>query len=422
MMLTAGNHTLRDLKYMGSETNMFKEIARTSAAVIGALAITSIGLPAHAFTPTMSEVRFISGPASDDSLDGLALTSDAAAAVVLSGGDAWVVDVATNTSTSISTPYFAHSLIIDDSDTFAYIAESAGTYPTYTYQVSKVSLSNATVVSTWPDADFTFAPQHMFWSADALHIYMVGNVGNYPNYSVAVAKLNVGTGAITQQVWGDGDPGYRANQPAFDTVSGKIMIPYSDVDTGLVTGFTVYNTATDTVTDIPWVGDSALIACDSQSGVVACLVDDTEPYIATINSSGAVVTSLDLNSAVVDAQYVRLTPDASQAYVYGEDGDSSVGNVEVIDLTLMSSVMVFYTTMDYPNLVVMAPDAGQIWFTADYIEDYNGGYRVVQFADVNLADTGPNPAIGGALSALSVLALAVGVAMRFGTRRQQVQQ
>jgi hypothetical protein len=251
---------------------------------------------------------------------------------------------------------------------------------------------------------------------------MVGKTGSNPNFSVAVATLNTATGAITQQVWGDGDPGFSPNQPAYDTNSGKIMIPYSDTATGLVTGFAVFNTANETFADIPWAGAGSLIACDSKSSVVACIVDDTDPYVATINSSGAVLTSFDLDTSVSDAQYVMLTPDAAQVYVYGENGATSVGNVEVISLSPMASVTIFETAMDYPNVVVMAPDAGQIWFTADYIEDYNGGYRVVQFADVNLADTGPNPASGGALSALSVLALAVGVAMRFGTRRQQVQQ
>jgi hypothetical protein len=191
---------------------MFKEIVRTSFAVMGALAITSIGLPAHAFTPTMSEVRFISGPEADDDWDGLALTSDAETAVTLHEGDAWIVDVEPNTSTLITGLENTEAVIIDDSDTFAYIAESAGTWPTYTYQVSKVSLANGTVVSTWPDADFTFAPLYMLWSDDASHIYMVGNSGDFPNYSVTVAKLTVATGAITQQLWGDS--GYRANQPA----------------------------------------------------------------------------------------------------------------------------------------------------------------------------------------------------------------
>ena len=402
---------------------MFKQTIRTSIAVLGALAITSIGLPAYAFTPTMSELRFISGPEADDDWNGLALTSDAETAVTLHEGSAWIVDVETNTSTLITGLDYAQAVIIDDSDTFAYIAESAGTYPTYTYQVSKVSLANGSVVSTWPDADFTFPAQYMLWSGDASHIYMVGNSGSYPNWSVAVAKLNVATGAITQQVWGD--PGFRANQPAYDTVSGKMMIPYSDMSTGLVTGFAALNTANDTFTDIPWAGDGALIGCDSESGVVACLVDDTESYLATINSSGAVVTSLDVDSLVSEPEYVKLTPDASEAYVYGENGVTSVGNVEVIGLSPMTSVMTFETTLDYPNIVAMAPDAGQIWFTADYVEDYNGGYRVIQFAEPNggsgeeLAKTGPNSAVAATLAALSGLVLAAGVLTRVATRRHR---
>jgi hypothetical protein len=405
---------------------MFKQTVQTSIAVLGALAISSIGLPAYAFTPTMSEVRFISGPAADDDWNGLALTSDAETAVTLHEGSAWIVDVETNTSTLITGLDYAQAVIIDDSDTYAYIAESAGTYPTYTYQVSKVNIANATVVSTWTDVDFTFAPQHMLWSGDASHIYMVGNSGTYPNWSVTVAKVNVANGAITQQVWGD--PGYRANQPAFDTVSGKMMIPYSDMATGLDTGFAVLNTANDTFTDIPWAGAGTLIGCDSESGVVACLVDDTESYLATINSSGAVVTSLDVDTLVSQPEYVKLTPDAAEAYVYGENGVTSVGNLEVIGLSPMASVMTFETTLDYPNIVAMAPDAGQIWFTADYVEDYNGGYRVIQFAEPNggsggsgegLAPTGGNALIAGALVALSVLALAAGVVTRRATRRHR---
>jgi hypothetical protein len=188
-----------------------------------------------------------------------------------------------------------------------------------------------------------------------------------------------------------------------------MMIPYSDMETGLETGFAVLNTANDTFTDIPWAGDGALFACDSESGVVACLVDDTDPYIATINSSGAVVTSFDLDTAVTEAEYIKLTPDASEAYVYGENGVTSVANVEVIDLSPMASVMIFETTLDYPNIVAMAPDAGQIWFTVDYVQDYNGGYRVVQFAD-------PNAGSGGSGEEL---ALAAAVVTRRATRRHR---
>jgi hypothetical protein len=407
---------------------MFKQIIRTSAAVVGALAITSIGLPAHAFTPTMSEVRYLSGPAADDSMDGLALTANAETAVLLSGGDAWIVDVEPNTSTLVTGLDNAQAVILDHSDTFAYIAESTGSWPNNSYQVSKVNLASATVVSTWPDADFTFAPGYMFLSDDGSRLYMVGKTGSNPNFSVAVATLNTATGAITQQVWGDGDPGFSPNQPAYDTNSGKIMIPYSDTATGLVTGFAVFNTANETFADIPWAGAGSLIACDSKSSVVACIVDDTDPYVATINSSGAVLTSFDLDTSVSDAQYVMLTPDAAQVYVYGENGATSVGNVEVISLSPMASVTIFETAMDYPNVVVMAPDAGQIWFTADYIEDYDGGYRVVQFADPNagsggsgeeLAPTGGNSVLAGTLVALSAVALVAGVLTRRGTRRHR---
>jgi hypothetical protein len=157
-------------------------------------------------------------------------------------------------------------------------------------------------------------------------------------------------------------------------------------------------------------------------------VDDTESYLATINSSGAVVTSLDVDMLVSQPEYVKLTPDAAEAYVYGENGVTSVGNLEVIGLSPMASVMTFETTLDYPNIVAMAPDAGQIWFTADYVEDYNGGYRVIQFAEPNggsggsgegLAPTGGNALIAGALVALSVLALAAGVVTRRATRRHR---
>jgi hypothetical protein len=119
-----------------------------------------------------------------------------------------------------------------------------------------------------------------------------------------------------------------------------------------------------------------LSACDSQSGEVVCIVSDTVPYIATIDASGAPIAQLALDPAVSTIFRVTLTPDGSKAFVFGTNG--GLGNIEPVDLATMSSLGIINTDLDTPNVVKMAPDAGQIWFTAKRFKDSNGGYQVLE--------------------------------------------
>jgi LPXTG-motif cell wall-anchored protein len=67
---------------------------------------------------------------------------------------------------------------------------------------------------------------------------------------------------------------------------------------------------------------------------------------------------------------------------------------------------------DYQNVVRMAADAGQIWFTADYIRDYDGGYQVATF-DPSTNPSGNNPQLadtGLDASTLTVMGVAIGAA------------
>jgi LPXTG-motif cell wall-anchored protein len=63
---------------------------------------------------------------------------------------------------------------------------------------------------------------------------------------------------------------------------------------------------------------------------------------------------------------------------------------------------------EYQNVVRIAADAGQVWFTADYVRDYDGGYQVATFdasgSNPQLADTGLDA------STLTVTGVAIGAA------------
>jgi hypothetical protein len=400
---------------------------RSVVALIGAALLTLVALPAQAFTPTVSEVRYPPGVDPGDSWYGAAITSDATTFVVTDSANPaglWVIDVAANSATSVTGTPRASEVIIDDAGAYAY---SFGSHTTE--NVYKIDLSTNAVVATWTDPALTLqSDSQMFFSADGSSLYMVGLVGNYP-YATGVAKVNLASGAITQYVASGSSGDIATGGAAYDTASGHIFIQYKDIATGLTSGFYDFNTTANTFTDVPWSGSGVLSACDLKSGVWVCLVDDTNPYITKIDSTGSATGApLAVDAAVTSVESVTLTPDGSQAYVFGTNtapGANNRGSAQVVDTTTMSSVTVLNFDFDYSHKVVLAPDAGQIWFTSDYFGDYDGGYQVVQFTDPNagsgeeLAPTGGNSAMAGTLVALSALALAAGLFTRVASRRHR---
>jgi hypothetical protein len=402
-----------------------KKSTKVAGALIAFAALVSAATPAYAFTPTISEVRSLNGPDSSDSWYSLSLTSDATTAVISADSGVFIVDVATNSGTAVAGVEGGASTILDSNEAFLYAADDSG-YPSYTTSVKKIDMATKSVVATWTDPAYTLVGPYMFMSPDGASIYLVSDTGSYPNYGIGVAKVNVATGAITQ--YGATNSGVYLGQPAYDSTSGLIYVPYVDSATRLVSGFAVFDTANNDFTDLSWTGSGTLEACDSQAGVVACLVDDTVPYLAKINSSGAATSTLAVDAEVSSVETLTLTPDASQVFVYGDNG--GFGNVELIDMASMTSVTVFNTSLDYPNVVTLAKNAGQIWFTADYVADYNGGYQVIQYADPAapvdpaapaLANTGTNPATFGIYVALSVLLLTAGAITLTAVRRRHAQ-
>ena len=209
-----------------------------------------------------------------------------------------------------------------------------------------------------------------------------------------VVKLDLSSGVISK--FDAAGPEYPGKS-AFNAESGEIFIPYDSSS-----GFAVFDTVSNSFTDIPWAATGDVTGCDWRAGRMACLVDDTVPYVATVSPSGAVESSLDVDVAVSSLIDVRVTPDGMRAYVLGDNG--GFGAVQAVDLADMSSVLVLDTLLEYPEVVALAPDAGQIWFYAYYAEDYNGGYQVLQFAEpkATLADTG--------LESTAVTAVALGAA------------
>jgi hypothetical protein len=371
--------------------------------------MVSVAVPVHAYIPTLSEVRVLNGPASDDEVEGLALFSDAETAVV-TGSGAWVVDVSSNDATEISGLAGASVVVMDTTETYAYVA-------TGSFELTKVDVATASVVDTWSDVSVDLNPEKLFMSADGESIFAVGLTRSGPNWLPGVVEIDLTTGAMTQ--YNAGSAGDAQRQAAYDPTSGKIFIPRGG------TNFVVFDTASNTFTDITWAGAGALDHCDSQNGVMACIVDDSVPYVATVNSSGAVVASLDLTVDSYNLSAITLTPDGTQAYILVADSNG-MGSIEVVDLTDMTSLTTLATSLEYPARVSIAEDAGQIWFFGYYAADYNGGYQVMQYADPNsgsdgsgeeLANTGASTVIAGLLVALSALAIAAGVVSRRPVRR-----
>jgi hypothetical protein len=368
--------------------------------MVASVALIGSALPAQAFTPTISEVRYLAGPPEadwDDSWDDLALTSDASTAVWSTSNAVFIVDVATNTATTIA-GLTGGNVLLDAVGAYAYVAEGT--------DVFKVDMTSKTIVATWNDAAYDLALQNMYLSADGSSLFILGPAGSFPNFAAAVAKVNLATGAITQ--YESTDTGNFLERAGYDTTSGLMYIPTRDSATGLVASLTVFDTAANTFTEIPWTDSGVPMGCDAQAGVLACVVEDTVNYVATVDAAGAVVSSVDVDSAVSNTDSVTLTPDGTRAYVYGDDGNGGLNNVEVIDVTTMSSVIVLNLSTEYQNVVRIAADAGQVWFTADYVRDYDGGYQVATFdasgSNPQLADTGLDA------STLTVTGVAIGAA------------
>ena len=367
--------------------------------MVASVALIGSALPAQAFTPTISEVRYLPGPAEadwDDSWYDLALTPDASTAVFSTDSATFIVDVATNTATEIPGVSGGTYFLLDASGSYLYVLENN--------DIFKVDMTSKTIVATWNDAAYDLSFEYLYFSADQSSIFVLGRVGSFPNFAAAVAKVNLTTGDITQ--YESTNTGNFFGRAGYDATSGLMYIPTRDSATGLVRSLEVFDTAANTFTEIPWTDSGVPMDCDSQYGVLACVVDDTNFYVAKIDAAGAVVSSVDVDSAVSDADSVTLTPDGTRAYVYGDDG--GLNNVEVIDMTTMTSVIVLNLSTDYQNVVRMASEAGQIWFTADYIRDYDGGYQVATFdaggSNPQLADTGLDA------STLTVTGVTIGAA------------
>jgi hypothetical protein len=392
---------------------MSKKLFVGLGAVAASVMMVSAALPAQAYIPTLSEVRVLNGPNSDDEVEGLALFSDAETAVI-TGTGAWVVDVSSNDATEISGLAAASVVVLDDTETFAYVAAGS-------LVMAKVDVATASVVDTWSDVSVDLNVEQLFMSADGESIFAVGLTGSFPNFLPGVAEIDLSTGAMTQYDAGSAGPPQR--QAAYDATSGKIFIPRGSGSTN----FVVFDTASNTFTDITWAGAGALGHCDSQNGVMACIVDGPVPYVATVNTSGAVVASLDLTVDSYNLSAITLTPDGTQAYILVADS-SGMGSVEAVDLTDMTSLTTLATSLEYPERVSIAEDAGQIWLFGYYAADYNGGYQVMQYADPNsgsdgsgeeLANTGADLAISGAVAVIGALALGAGVMTRRVARRQR---
>jgi hypothetical protein len=366
--------------------------------VVASVALIGSALPAQAFSPTISEVRYLPGPAEADWGDSwydLALTPDASTAVFSTDSATFIVDVAANTATEIPGVSGGTYFLLDASGSYLYVLENN--------DIFKVDMTSKTIVATWNDASYDLSFEYLYFSADQSSIFVLGRVGSFPNFAAAVAKVNLTTGAITQ--YESTNTGTLTGRAGYDATSGLMYVPTRD-SASLVGSMTVFDTAANTFTELPWTDSGIPMDCDSQSGVLACVVDDTNFYVAKIDAAGAVVSSVDVDSAVSDADNVTLTPDGTRAYVYGDDG--GLNNVEVIDMTTMTSVIVLNLSTDYQNVVRMASEAGQIWFTADYIRDYDGGYQVATFdaggSNPQLADTGLDA------STLTVTGVAIGAA------------
>jgi len=363
---------------------------KNSLKVLAGVAAAALMLgssPALAATPTLSEVRVLPGPDAQNDWKGSALTPDGNTALISNGYGVWVDNVVTGASVEV-TPVVAdvYSMLVDATGTYAFMPQQVGDYPNYTYQILKVDIASASVVATWTDPDLTSADGQMLWAADGASFYLIAYTGSYPNYETTVFEIDASTGATT--AYGSVDLGYSpGSTSAFDSATGRMLIPQSPMNGGTF-HFLAFDTSTNTFSNVSYSGTGESSACAFAAGVLACAFDDTTPYLATFDASGAVTGTLTLDPAVDGADAFALSALGTLGFVYGE-ASGSFNSIEVVDMTTLTSIDVLDTLLDYCNVIMMDPSHQSIWFTADYIADYDGGYQVLTYAEA----PSPSPAL-----------------------------
>jgi len=359
-------------------------------AGVAAAALVLGSSPAFAATPTLSEVRVLPGPDASNDWKTSALTPDGNTALISDGSGVWVDNVFTGASVEV-TPVAAdvYSMLVDSTGTYAYLPKEVGDYPNYTYQILKVDIASASVVATLTDPDLTRADGQMLWAADGASFYLIAYTGSYPNYETTVFEIDASTGATT--AYGSVDLGYFPGTAAFDPTSGRMFIPQAPLNGGGATfHFLAFDTSTNTFSNVAYSGTGTSSACAFAAGVLACAFDDTTPYLATFDASGAVTGTLTLDPAVDSAEAFALSALGTLGFVYGQ-ASGSFNSIEVVDMTTLTSIDVLDTLLDYCNVIMMDPSHQAIWFTADYIADYDGGYQVLTYAEAPAPGPGPTP-------------------------------
>jgi LPXTG-motif cell wall-anchored protein len=358
-------------------------------AGVAAAALVLGSSPALAATPTLSEVRVLPGPDASNDWKASALTPDGNTALISDGSGVWVDNIVSGASVEV-TPVAedVYSMLVDATGTYAYIPQAVGSFPTYTYQILKVDIASASVVATWTDPELTRADGQMLWAADGASFYLISSTGSHPNYETTVFEIDASTGATT--AYGSVDLGYSpGSTSAFDPATGRMFIPQSPTNGGTF-HFLAFDTSTNTFSNVSYSGTGTSSACAFAAGVLACAFDDTTPYLATFDASGAVTGSLTLDPAVDGAEAFALSALGTLGFVYGQ-ASGSLNSIEVVDMTTLTSIDVLDTLLDYCNVIMMDPSHQAIWFTADYIADYDGGYQVLTYSETPAPGPGPTP-------------------------------
>jgi LPXTG-motif cell wall-anchored protein len=357
-------------------------------AGVAAAALVLGSSPALAATPTLSEVRVLPGPDAGNDWKASALTPDGNTVLISDGSGVWVDNIVSGASVEV-TPVAedVYSMLVDATGTYAYIPQAVGSFPTYTYQILKVDIASASVVATWTDPDLTRADGQMLWAADGASFYLIASTGSYPNYETTVFEIDASTGATT--AFGSVDLAYYPGTAAFDPATGRMLIPQSPMNGGTF-HFLAFDTSTNTFSNVSYSGTGVSSACAFAAGVLACAFDDTTPYLATFDASGAVTGTLTLDPAVDGAEAFALSALGTQGFVYGQ-ASGSFNSIEVVDMTTLTSIDVLDTLLEYCNVIMMDPSHQSIWFTADYIADYSGGYQVLTYSEAPAPGPGPTP-------------------------------